>query len=170
MLRDMPEAATAFASAPLSSPETESAVWAMSTRVQGRILYGNPGNPALLLLDCDTSNQPTIQITRTAAADEGAGALLALVGNGHIGRVKVDASEVGDQRFWVGDAPASDEVWEPLTGPRELIATVPGAGMVTLNPSALPGSMIASCRAGQALDTETLITAAQPEGETSPVP
>lgn len=146
MLRAMPEAEPAFASEPLPSPDTEGAVWAMSERVQNRLIYGVPGEPALLLLDCDLTAQPTIQITRTAPADEGAGALLALVGNGHIGRVAVDASEVGGQFFWTGNAPAQSEVWEPLAGPRQVTLTVPGAGMVTLNPSEAPWEMLTTCR------------------------
>jgi len=163
MLRDMPEAAPIFASEPLPSPETEGAVWALSSRTDGRLIYGVPGEAALLALDCDTNGTPMIQITRISPADEGAGALLALVGNGHIGRVKIDATKVNDQFFWVGEAYAEDELWEPLTGPRELIATVPGAGMVTLNPSAFPGQLITSCRAGEILDAQALAQEAEPD-------
>lgn len=157
MLRDMPEAAPTFASDPLPSPETEGAVWARSQRVEGRIIYGVPGEPALLALECerDDPTAPTLTITRISPADEGAGALLALVGNGHIGRIAVDATEVNGRLIWLGEASALDEVWEPLAGPRELIATVPGAGMVTLNSSALPAIMIATCRFGESAEAET---------------
>ena len=34
-----------------------------------------------------------------------------------------------------------------LTGNREVEATVPGAGSVILNPSALPGELVERCRA-----------------------
>lgn len=165
MLRDMPEPAPTFASDPLPSPQTEGAIWALSARTDGRLIYGVPGEASLLALDCDVSGVPTFRITRTSPADEGAGALLALVGNGHIGRINVDATKVGNQLFWVGDAIAEDEVWEPLTGPRELIATVPGAGMVTLNPSVLPGFMIGSCRAGDVLDAQGLTALAVPQDD-----
>lgn len=170
MLRDLPEAAPTFASDPLPSPETEGAVWALSARTDGRLIYGVPGEAALLALDCDVSDAPTIQITRISPADKDAGALLALVGNGHIGRLKVDATELNGQFFWVGEAPAIDELWEPLMGPRELITTVPGAGMVTLNPSAYPSQMIALCREGQLLDAQFIADQAEPVAETSTLP
>ena len=152
--RDMPEAAATFASAPLPSPETEGAVWAISTRTEQRIIYGIPGEPALMALRCalPRGEVPTLVITRLSPADEGAGAMLSLIGNGHIGRLPVDATE-GSGRFkWEGDRPADSDVWEPLAGPRQLTATIPGAGMVTLNPSPLPGLLIEACRTGAAFD------------------
>jgi len=157
MLREMPEAAHSFASDPLPSPDTDGAMWALSQRTEGRLIFGVPGEPAVLALDCNTSAAPSIRITRTSPADKGASALLALVGNGHIGRIKVDATRVNSESFWVGDASALDEVWEPLAGPRELTATVPGAGMVSIGPSPMPGLMIEACRGGSLLDEATLI-------------
>lgn len=148
--RAIPEAAPTFASDPLPSPETEGAIWAHSVQDEGRIIYGTPGNPALLALECvaDEGELPALHIIRLSPADEGAGALLALVGNGHIGRVEVDAEEFGGRSVWQGSAPAVQTLWEPLAGPRQLTATVPGAGMVTLNPSHLPGELIEACRTG----------------------
>ena len=170
MLREIPEAAPSFASEPLASPSTEGAKWALSERIEGRLIYGVPGEPALLSLDCDTADSPTIRITRISPADDGAGALLALVGNGHIGRLAVDATDVGGRSIWVGEAQAVDEVWEPLAGPRELIATVPGAGTVGINASIVPGLHIEACRIGEQLTNAALEEAAEPQTETLPLP
>ncbi|MEO1221565.1 MAG: hypothetical protein AAFY42_09490 [Pseudomonadota bacterium] len=163
MLRDMPETEPTFASAPLPSPITEGAMWALSQRTEGRLIYGVPGEAALLSLECDTTATPTLRLTRTSPADEGAGALLALVGNGHIGRIMVDATEVSGGTYWVGEAAALDEVWEPLAGPRELIATVPGGGTVNIDPSPLPRFLIEACRRGELLNDAALMEAQQAE-------
>ena len=147
--RDLPDAEPIFASSPLPSPETEGAMWAQSPQAEERLIYGIPGDPALLALEClDTEGGlAQLQISRLSPADEGAEALLALVGNGHIGRIAVDARDIGGQIMWRGEADAIDLAWEPLTGPRLVGATVPGAGRVELNPSDLPGELIDACRA-----------------------
>lgn len=148
-----PTSEPTYASPPLPSPDTEGAVWKVSPLSEGRLLYGQPGAPALMALECLDAKmlpEPLIEISRLSPADEGAGALLALVGNGHIGRVAVDAN-VDDRPGWHGTVAASDVVWEPLAGPRLLTATVPGAGMVILNASPLPGLLIDTCRAGEPL-------------------
>lgn len=137
-------------SPPLPSPDTTGAVWRMSEKQEGRIVYGLPGEPALLALDClpgQSADAPaTIRIARYAPADRGAGALLALIGNGAIGRLEVDAVRQGQRQFWQGEAPANNPGWEPLGGPREMTATVPGAGLVRLNPSPLPMQFLEACR------------------------
>ena len=162
MARDMPEAAPTFASDPLPSPETEGAMWAPSQQDEARLIYGIPGEPALVALECldADSTAPTLQITRLSPADEDAGALLALVGNGHIGRMEVDAEEVNGRIVWRGELLASDTAWEPLTGPRQLTLTVPGAGMVTLNPSEVPAAFVGQCRGVE--------IAPEPEGSAVP--
>lgn len=149
MRRAVRTAEPTFASAPLPSPDTEGAVWAPSPAHPGRLIYGIPGNPALLALECvdEAGELPALQITRISPADSGTGALLALVGNGHIGRIAVDAVEVNGQIVWQGRVPAGMTGWEPLAGPRQLTVTVPGAGMVTVNPDTLPMELIESCRA-----------------------
>ena len=149
MTRALPEAAPTFASDPLPSPETEGAMWAPSQQNSDRLVYGIPGFAALVTIECieTQSALPQIQITRLSPADEGAGAMLAMVGNGHIGRMPVDAREVSGRLAWQGEALAADTVWEPLAGPRALGVTVPGAGRVEVNPSALPGEFIEECRA-----------------------
>lgn len=151
-----PTSEPTYASSPLPSPDTEGAVWKVSPLSENRLLYGKPGAPALMALECldaKTAPEPLMEISRLSPADEGAGALLALVGNGHIGRISVDAN-VNDRPGWHGTVEASDTVWEPLAGPRQLTATVPGAGMVVLNPSPLPGELIDACRTGEPLPNE----------------
>lgn len=136
-------------SAPHDSPDTKGAVWSISTKQQNRIVYGIPGQPALLTLEClpGAGSAPAfIRIARYAPADRDAGALLALIGNGAIGRLAVDATRQGQRQIWQGEAPADDIGWEPLDGPREITATVPGAGLVRLNPSPLPMAFLEQCR------------------------
>lgn len=153
MLRDMPAAEPTFASDPMPLPETEGAVWVPSPQDAARIIFGVPGQPALLALECDGEQvPPRLRITRLAPADEGAGALLAMVGNGHIGRIAVDAVEVGGRSVWRGETLAADLVWEPLAGPRALTVTVPGAGMIEMEPSGLPGRFIEACRISEDTD------------------
>lgn len=134
-------------SAPQASPDTTLAIWTQSAQPQ-RLVYGVPGQPVLLSLECveGGTEKAGIIITRHAPADKGAGALLALIGNGAIGRIAVDATEVGGRRLWQGQGAAMDAAWEPFTGPREVTATVPGAGLVRFNPSALPRTLLAQCR------------------------
>lgn len=145
--REMPVGEPTFASEPLLSPDTKGAGWAPSAE-PGRIIYGIPGQPALVALECieRAGQSQMLRVTRLAPADEGASALMALIGNGSIGRLEVEAAELGNRHVWQGEAPAEDTVWEPLNGPRQLTVTVPGAGMVTINPSRLPEDLLAECR------------------------
>ncbi|MEM6857781.1 MAG: hypothetical protein AAF559_07910 [Pseudomonadota bacterium] len=147
MGRDATEETPAYASDPLPSPETEGAVWARSPQNAQRIVYGVPGEPALMALTCLTDGElPRVQITRMSPADEGAGALMALIGNGHIGRMEVDAIVVAGRSVWQGTTLAANPALEPLAGPRQLTATIPGAGLVTLNPSPQPMAFLEDCR------------------------
>ncbi|MGB3807976.1 MAG: hypothetical protein WA936_12315 [Erythrobacter sp.] len=158
LTRVTPEAAPTFASDPLPSPDTEGATWVDSGRANSddgeRIVYGIPGEAALLALECvrDGTQPPMLRITRFAQADEGAGAMMALIGNGHMGRLPVDAEDVSGRLAWEGMHRASEDFWEPLAGPRSLAATVPGAGRVSINPSPLPGELIDACRKPLSVD------------------
>ncbi len=138
-----------FASTPLASPDTTDAVWASSSDGE-RIVYGVPGEAALIALECvrEDAEPHSLRITRFALADEGAEALMALIGNGYMSRLPVDAEIVAERLAWQGTHGADAEFWEPLAGPRGLTATVPGAGKVSLGPSPLPGELIAACRSG----------------------
>lgn len=147
MNRDMPEAAPTFASDPQPSPDTEGARWVGTSDT--RMVYGLPGEPAMMALECVEGASIAynrIRLTRISVADEGAGAMMALIGNERIGRIEVDATEIGGRYLWQGEVAADDVRLEPFIGEEELTATVPGGGMVTLNASALPTELLAKCR------------------------
>ena len=134
-------------SPPIDSPDSSNAIWAAS-KVSGRLLYGNPGEAPMLAVTCNADDDaPTLTITRYVLADEGASALMALIGNGHIARLPVEATPRNDYFLWEGTFPADDPDLEVLTGQREVTMTIPGAGMVTMNPDEKPILLIESCRA-----------------------
>ena len=139
------------ASEPIASPDTAGAVWA-ATENPDRLLYGKPGEHPLLALECMVQGGlPLIGYTRFARADANAKAILALIGNGHVSRLKIDAAERGEVWRWEGVTEAGDPALDVFTGARGIEATVPGAGSVILNPSVLPGDLVESCR-GRAAD------------------
>ena len=134
-------------SAPIASPDTIGAEWAVSPAYPDRLLYGKPGQRPLFALECvNARGGPLLTYTRFAPADAYAKAVLALIGNGHISRLKVDAARVGRAWLWRGSAPAASPDFESLTGGRSVEATIPGAGSLILNASALPGELIRRCR------------------------
>lgn len=134
-------------SQPLPSPDTAGAVWA-GTDNPLRLVYGKPGQPVLLAIECvaPASPEARLKITRHAPADSGATALLALIGNGWIGRFPVDATTIGGRVLWQGEVPAAAREWDALKPVREATVTVPGAGLVRLNPSPLPMALVTACR------------------------
>jgi hypothetical protein len=145
LVRAMPDAAPTFASEPLASPDTTGAAWVETSPT--RIVYGIPGEPALMSLEClGKGHRAQVRITRISPADEGAGALMALIGNGEIGRIAVDATPVKGRLLWQSEVPAADPRLDPLIGAEEVTATVPGAGKLVLNPHPLPTEMLAECR------------------------
>lgn len=134
------------ASDPLPSPDTEGALWASSGQ-PGRILYGKPGEAPLLALACEAGGAANrIHITRFAAADPKAKAILALIGNGHVVRFNVDATWNGRAWLWEGYAAVDDPDLEVLTGPRRIEATIAGAGSVEINPSLAPRRLVEACQ------------------------
>ena len=134
-------------STPLPSPDTTGAIWASTDNPQ-RLVYGVPGQPVLLALECLGAAGPEakLRITRHAPADNGASALLALIGNGRIGRFPVDATVIGGRVLWQGDVAAVQPEWDALKPEREATVTVPAAGLVRLNPSPLPMALVTACR------------------------
>lgn len=132
---------------PIDSPDTQGALWAPSA-TERRILYGIPGEAPLMTLECHSgSGEPRIVFIRNAKADPDAEAVLALIGNGHVSRLWIDATRDGRRWLWRGETAAGDPALEVFTGPNRIEATVPGAGSVILNPSGLPGRLINECRA-----------------------
>jgi hypothetical protein len=142
--RIAPRAATP--SEPIRSPDTEGAVWAATDNAD-RLLYGKPGERPFFALECTgQGGLPLVAYTRFAKADPHAKAILALIGNGHVSRLKIDATERGDVWRWEGAVEAEDPALDVLTGTRQVEATVPGAGSLILHPSALPGELVERCR------------------------
>jgi hypothetical protein len=159
-------------SEPLPSPETTDAIWA-STANPLRLVYGVPGKPVLLAIECINPEDPAayLRITRHAPADDGAGALLALIGNGAIGRIEVDSTRSGGRAVWQGERSALDAVWEPLAGPREVTVTVPGAGLVRINPSDTAWELLTDCRdIPPEIEPPVLVPEPSPVPVLSPIP
>lgn len=113
-----------------------------------RLVYGVPGQPVLVSLECLGAATPAAQlrITRHAPADKGAGALLALIGNRMVARIAVDATPQGARMIWQGQAAAALPAWEALADPVDATVTVPGAGLVRLNAGPLPIALVRTCR------------------------
>jgi len=142
--------------APTSSPDTAGAIWAGAVWadpvLEGgqhgeRLLYGIPGAAPLLALEClggDDAN--TISITRFVAADPEAKALMAMIGNGNMARLPVDATWNGRVSLWQGTYRADNSDLDVFSGPRQIEVTIPGAGTVTLNPSPRPAHLLQRCR------------------------
>ncbi|WP_374406137.1 hypothetical protein [Pelagerythrobacter sp.] len=138
------DTAQSHPSEPLASPDTEGALWVPGEGV--RILYGKPGEAPLMALACEDGGEGRrIHITRFAAADPRAKAILALIGNGHVVRLNVDATWNGRAWLWEGYAAADDSRMEVLTGPRRIEATIAGAGSLELNPSQQPRLLVEAC-------------------------
>jgi hypothetical protein len=159
-------------SVPMPSPDTTRALWAKTDNPL-RLIYGVPGQPVLLAIECfdPAGPQARLRITRHAPADAGAGALLALIGREAIGRFAVDATPVGGQTLWQGEAPALTAGWDAFKGPLEATATVPGAGLVRLNPSPLPFELVTQCRGAPVPPVlPELIPVEQPRIELSATP
>lgn len=132
--------------APIDTPDTKGAVWAPGSRAD-RILYGKPGERPLFVLECRADRgEAEIVYTRNADADPDAQAVLALIGNGHVERLWVDAAREGKRWLWRGSVAADSRQLEGLTGGGRVEATVPGAGSLILNASGLPGRLISECR------------------------
>ena len=134
------------ASTPIESPDTTDAFWADSER-EDRIIYGQAGKAPYLALSCDEgSDTAAVHITRFSAADREAQALMALIGNGHIARLPVDATFNGKVWLWEGHYDAANPDLDVLTGPRQVELTIPGAGSIVINPSQRPAQLIDQCR------------------------
>jgi hypothetical protein len=110
--------------------------------------FANPAGEPLLSLACLLPpDQPArIRLTQHAAAPPGAEALFALVGNGMVARMPMDARLKDNRWLWEGSLPAAWPKFDVLTGAREVIATMPGGGEIVLTASPLPQRLITWCR------------------------
>lgn len=117
--------------------------------VPGGLAFGLPGQAPLLSLLCsrDTTGAALVRLIRVTRADEGAQALMALIGNGRIARLPVDATTAGEAGTWEGMVPAIDPRLDVFTGSREIEATLPGGGTLLLPASGEPSRLLAACRA-----------------------
>ena len=128
-----------------TSPDTEGAVWA-SSATPLRIVFGHPGKPPLLAIEC-AGSPALLKVTRFAATDPRAKGMMALIGNGHVERLKVDALDLGGRGWlWQGRFEPADPRLDALTGARRLELTIPGAGSLLLPGSPRPGELIERCR------------------------
>ena len=130
------------------SPVTTFAVWQVADNGQA-IHFGNPGVAPLLSLACrPTVNPPEISVIRHLTALPGQGALFPVIGNGMRSRFLVDATLADGEWRWEARLPAADPMLDVFTGPRELLATLPGGGTLEIAGSRLPGEFVTWCRAG----------------------
>lgn len=128
--------------------QPEGAAWQADT--PDRIAFGLPGQQPLLAIACtrDGAGVAAIRILRATRAEEGAKALFALVGNGRIARLSLDARQPGEAGQWEGVIPADDPRLDVLRGSNSIEATLPGGGTLKLPASGAPGRLLAECRAG----------------------
>ncbi|GGD90124.1 hypothetical protein GCM10011515_07170 [Tsuneonella deserti] len=128
------------------SPDVAGAIWAGSGG-PGRIVFGKPGQAPYLAIACTGSGgNRAIEITRFAETDPGAKGMMALIGNGHVERLKIDAVNNGRGWLWQGRYRPTDTRLEALTGTRKLELTIPGAGTLKLEGSNEPGQLVELCR------------------------
>lgn len=130
------------------SPDTSQAIWDVADHGQA-IHFGNAGARPLVTLACRPGEDPPqLSVIRHAPALPGQGALFAVIGNGMRSRFLVDATLAEGEWRWEAQLAASDPMLDVFTGPRELLATLPGGGTLEVGPSRVPGEFITWCRAG----------------------
>ncbi len=126
--------------------QPQDAAW----RADGQAVhFGVPGQQDLLSIGCDHAPDGTalLRITRMTRAEDNAKALFALIGNGRISRLPLDARQAGDPGVWQGLIPASDDRLDVLKGGNSVEATLPGGGTLKLPASREPGRVLTDCRA-----------------------
>ena len=142
------EDARAEVAEPLLSPDTTGAKWKVTANGQA-IDFGRAGSEPWLTLACNIREAPaTLTLIRHAPARPGLKALFPVLGNGMISRFEVDAALHDGEWRWEGTLPAADPQLEVFAGPRELQATLPGAGSLLIEGSRIPGEFVEWCRAG----------------------
>lgn len=132
----------------MQSPDAKGAIWAGSGGPE-RIVFGQPGQAPLLAIECrGDGGTRMLGVTRFARTDPHAKGMMALIGNGHVERLKIDARENGTGRGWLwhGNYEPRDPRLDALTGGRRLELTIPGAGSLLLDGSPKPGELIERCR------------------------
>ena len=142
------------------SPDVEGAIWAGSGGAE-RIVFGKPGARPYLAIACtESGGKRLIELTRYAQTDPNAKGMMALIGNGHVERLKIDARWNGRGWLWQGRYAPMDTRLDVLTGVRKLELTIPGAGTLKLAGSSRPGELIELCRRLAAPTVSAQVTAA----------
>jgi hypothetical protein len=129
-------------------PNSLGARWHVSADGKG-IELARPAGKPFLTLHCTIAvgARPQLAVIRHARSEPGAKALFAVLGNGVVSRVKLDAKLARDEGWrWEGTYPADAPVLDVFTGQREIEATLPGAGMLKIGGSPLPREFIQWCR------------------------
>jgi hypothetical protein len=130
------------------SPDTTNANWQVAPSGQA-LTYGNPGGAILLTLACEPgAAPPRLTVVRHAPALPGQTALFPVIGNGIRSRFPVDAQLADGEWRWQVTLPANDTQWDVFTGSRQLLATLPGGGMLDIAGSRMPGAFVTWCRNG----------------------
>lgn len=126
--------------------QPEGAAWSSPN---GEARFGVPGGAELLAISCDhaPNGAAFVKITRNTRAEQGAKALFAVIGNGRIARLPLDAVRGGDAGEWRGLIPAADPRLDVLKGGNRLEGTLPGGGTLRMTASSAPGRILAACRA-----------------------
>lgn len=111
--------------------------------------FGVTGQPDLLGIACTHGADGTaaLRLTRTTRAQDGAKALFALIGNGRITRLPMDAVRAGEPGEWQTTIPAADERLDVLKGGNRIEGTLPGGGTLLMPASSEPGRLLDECRA-----------------------
>lgn len=129
------------------SPDLSDAQWMAGTGQQ--VFFAPPGQQPFFSLACEHhGGQAVMRLTRHVPADEGSNALMPLIGNGRIVRIKVAAVAYDTGFQWEAILPAFSETLDVFAGPYGVEATVPGGGTITMGASEPPARLIAECRAG----------------------
>lgn len=135
--------------------------------------FGVAGQPDLLGIACVHGADGTalLRLTRTTRAQDGAKALFALIGNGRITRLPIDAVRAGEQGEWQATVPAADARLDVLLGGNRIEGTLPGGGTLLMPASTEPGRLLTECRAtdrGPQPATDPGPPPAQPAGQSLP--
>jgi len=126
--------------------QPDGAAW----RLDGNTLhFGVAGGADLFAVGCDHApdGSALLRLTRKTRAEAGAKALFALIGNGRIARLPLDAVHGGENGEWQGLIRAGDARLDVLKGGNRIEATLPGGGTLKLPASSALGQVVAACRA-----------------------
>ena len=128
----------------MASPDVSGAKW-VETGTPHVLDFVTASDVPLLSLACDpgAASIPQMRIIRHAPADAEATAMMALIGNGRISRLKTQAV-MGEH--WEALVPAHAPELDVFAGLGAVEATLPGTGTLIAGRSDLPRQLLAACR------------------------